>query len=68
MLNGCGWGSLTPRARFVAFVISCEVSDLGPQIKPISPIEAHLRHLRAESSRQTKSNLWMIIQVIRELR
>ena len=37
-----------------------------PQMTQISPIEAHLRHLRAESSRQTKSNLRIKIQVIRE--
>jgi hypothetical protein len=31
---------------------------MRPQMTPISPIEAHLRHLR---------NLWIKIQVIREM-
>jgi hypothetical protein len=39
------------------FVASFEVSELGPQMMPISPIEIPLRHLE---------NLWMTIQVIRE--
>lgn len=39
---------------------------MHPQMTQISPIEAHRCHLRAESSRQTKSNLWMNIQVMRE--
>jgi hypothetical protein len=39
---------------------------IHPQMTQILQIEAHLFKLRAESSRQTKSNLWIEIQVRRE--